>query len=201
LLGVTVLVAAGDDGSDDRVGDGRAHVDFPASSPHVVGCGGTTVALAGSAISQEVVWNDGPGGGATGGGVSDVFALPAFQGASNVPHSANPNHRVGRGVPDISGDASPRSGYSVRVDGEDLVIGGTSAVAPLYAGLVALLNEKLGRPVGFLNPLLYGAPAVGVYSDIKSGTNGAYSAKAGWDACTGLGRVVGTGLFNALNGP
>jgi kumamolisin len=200
LLGVTVLVAAGDDGSNDRVSDGLAHADFPASSPHVVACGGTRVTIAGGAITKEVVWNDGPGS-ATGGGVSDVFPLPAYQGTSNVPHSANPGHRVGRGVPDIAGDASPASGYAVRVDGQDLIIGGTSAVAPLYAGLVALLNQKLGSPVGFLNPLLYGVTASGVYEDITSGANGAYPAGIGWDACTGLGRVDGTGLYDALKGP
>lgn len=199
LVGVTVLVASGDNGSDDRVGDGLAHVDFPASSPHVVGCGGTHLTATASTIQAEKAWNDGGSGGATGGGVSDVFALPSYQQSAGVPPSANPGGRVGRGVPDLAGDASPLSGYKVRVDGVDTVIGGTSAVAPLVAGLVALLNQELGKPVGFVSPLLYAAPA-GVFSDITTGSNGAYAAKAGWDCCTGLGRPDGTRLLAALRG-
>jgi len=117
-----------------------------------------------------------------------------------VPKSANPGGRVGRGVPDVAGDASPASGYAVRVDGRDMVIGGTSAVAPLYAGLVALLNQELGRPVGFLNPALYSV-AAGTIHDITEGNNGAYSAGVGWDACTGLGRIDGTRLLAALRKP
>ena len=161
LLGVSILAASGDDGSDDRVGDGHAHADFPASSPHVTGCGGTRIVLSAGTISQERTWNDGAGGGATGGGVSDVFGLPAFQAVAKVPTSVNPGHHAGRGVPDVAGNASPASGYVVRVDGQNLLIGGTSAVAPLYAGLIALLNQKLGTPIGFVNPLLYGKHAAG----------------------------------------
>lgn len=201
LLGVSVLAASGDDGSDDRVGDGRAHADFPASSPHVTGCGGTRVVLSAGKISQERTWNDGAGGGATGGGVSDVFGVPAYQVAAKVPTSVNAGHRAGRGVPDVAGNASPASGYVVRVDGQNLLIGGTSAVAPLYAGLIALLNQKLGTPLGFANPLLYGQHAAGSYADITVGGNGAYTARAGWDACTGLGRIIGTRLSDALAKP
>lgn len=197
-LGVTVTCASGDNGSGDRVGDGRAHADFPASSPNVLACGGTRIAGSLTAISDERTWNDGVDGGASGGGISDVFAPPAYQAAAHLPVSSNPGGRAGRGVPDVAGDASPASGYAVRVDGRDMVIGGTSAVAPLYAGLVALLNQRLGRPVGFLNPLLYspaGAPAI---RDITEGDNGAYPAGPGWDACTGLGRIDGTKLLEAL---
>lgn len=199
LVGITVLVASGDNGSGDRVGDGLAHVDFPASSPHVLGCGGTRLTATTSAIEAEQAWNDGSSGGATGGGVSDVFALPAYQQSAGVPPSANPGGRLGRGVPDLAGDASPLSGYQVRVDGVNTVIGGTSAVAPLVAGLVALINQELGKPVGFVSPLLYAAPA-GVFSDITAGSNGAYAARAGWDACTGLGRPDGARLLAVLRG-
>ena len=201
LLGVSILAASGDDGSDDRVGDGHAHADFPASSPHVTGCGGTRIVLSAGTISQERTWNDGAGGGATGGGVSDVFGLPAFQAVAKVPTSVNPGHHAGRGVPDVAGNACPASGYVVRVDGQNLLIGGTSAVAPLYAGLIALLNQKLGTPIGFVNPLLYGKHAAGSYSDITAGSNGAYAAAEGWDACTGLGRIIGTRLFDSLAKP
>jgi kumamolisin len=197
LVGATVLCASGDNGSDDAVGDGLAHVDFPASSPHVVACGGTHLIASTSSISDERAWNDGAQGGSTGGGISDFFDLPGYQTSAAVPGSANPGGRVGRGVPDLAGDASPVSGYEVRVDGQQMVIGGTSAVAPLLAALVAQLNQQLNKPVGFLNPLLYGAPS-SVFRDITAGGNGAYTAGPGWDACTGLGRPDGAALLVAL---
>jgi len=201
-LGVTVLCAAGDAGSGDGVGDGLAHADFPASSPHVVACGGTRVSAGPAGISEEVVWNDEPTGGATGGGISDAFDLPSWQANAGVPASANPGGRRGRGVPDVSGDADPRTGYRVLVDGQATVVGGTSAVAPLWAGLVALLNQLLGRPVGFLNPQLYGPVlAHNGFRDITAGNNGAYAARPGWDACTGLGSPWGTEILAALGGP
>ena len=197
-MGVTVTVAAGDNGSGDGVNDGLAHVDFPASAPHALGCGGTHLVASGAIIEAETVWDDGPGGGATGGGVSAVFAVPAYQQAAGVPPSANPGRGAGRGVPDVSGDADPATGYVVRVDGQTMVIGGTSAVAPLWAGLVALLNETLGQPVGFLQPFLYSQAATPGLRDITQGSNGAYSAGPGWDACTGLGSPDGTKLLAAL---
>ena len=200
-LGVTVLCASGDAGSGDGTTDGLAHTDFPASSPHVVACGGTRLTAGAGAIAAEVVWNEGAGGGATGGGVSDTFDVPSWQAAAAVPPSANPGGRRGRGVPDVCGDADPQTGYKVLVDGRATVVGGTSAVAPLWAGLVALLNERLGRPVGFLNPELYGAVlAAGGFRDITEGGNGAYAAGPGWDACTGLGSPRGGAILGALEG-
>jgi len=195
-LGVTICCAAGDNGSSDGVNDGRAHVDFPASSPHALACGGTKLVASGNSITSEVVWNEGPDS-ATGGGISDVFDLPSWQANAHVPHSANPGGRVGRGVPDVAGDADPASGYQVRVDGQDFVIGGTSAVAPLWAGLIALLNQRLGHSVGYLNPLLYGSAAAALRS-ITSGDNGQYKAGPGWDPCTGLGTPDGVKLAAAL---
>jgi kumamolisin len=197
-LGVSVCVAAGDSGSSDGETDKLAHVDFPASSPHALACGGTTLIASGNAIASEAVWNDGPSS-ATGGGISNVFPLPSYQGAAHVPPSANPGGQVGRGIPDVAGDADPDTGYQVRVDGENLVFGGTSAVAPLWAGLIALCNQKLGTSVGFLNPLLYGSLAgKGLCRDITSGNNGAYSAAVGWDACTGWGSPDGAAILEAL---
>lgn len=195
-LGVTVYCASGDNGANDfPSGPGSQpgnHADFPASSPHVVGCGGTHITAAGTSITEEVVWND-PGGGSTGGGYSSVFARPAWQ-ASAVSNAQ-------RGVPDVSGDASPASGYQVRVDGQDMVIGGTSAVAPLWAGLTALLNQKRGKPLGFVNPALYAlAPASGALVDITSGNNNGFNAAPGWDPCTGLGRPDGARLLASLSG-
>jgi kumamolisin len=197
-LGVTVCVACGDNGSTDGVGDGLNHVDFPASSPFALACGGTHLVASNHTVSSETVWNELPNGGATGGGISDVFPLPTWQNGVGVPPSANPNKNVGRGVPDIAGDADPYTGYVTRVDGQADVIGGTSAVAPLWAGLIALINQQIGKPAGYINPLLYSNAGAGGFNDITSGNNGAYSAGPGWDACTGLGSAIGTGVGAAL---
>jgi kumamolisin len=200
-LGVTICCASGDNGSGDGLGDGLAHVDFPASSPNVLGCGGTKLLGKGTSISSETVWNEDPARSATGGGISDFFPVPAYQNAAGIPPSVNAGGRRGRGVPDVAGNADPVTGYQIRVDGQDAVIGGTSAVSPLWAGLIALLNQKLPQPVGFLNPLLYGSLAgTGALRDITTGNNGAYAAKPGWDACTGWGSPDGTKLLNALDG-
>jgi kumamolisin len=143
------------------------------------------------------VWNElASGNGATGGGISNLFALPSYQTAARVPANPETNF-VGRGVPDVSGDADPETGYVVRVDGKQQVIGGTSAVAPLWAALVALLNQRLGKPVGFASPLLYQV-GESAFRDIVTGNNGGYSAGRGWDACTGLGSPNGTALATAL---
>ena len=195
-LGVTITVASGDNGSTDG-GTGN-NVDFPASSPHVLACGGTRLAGSGSTISSEVVWNDQPNGGATGGGVSTVFALPSWQANAGVP--APTGGSGGRGVPDVAGDASPESGYGVLIDGQQQVVGGTSAVAPLWAGLLTLVNQQRvqggGTPVGFANPQLYATPSA--LRDITSGSNGSYNAETGWDACTGLGSPNGAAVAQAL---
>jgi len=198
-MGVTVLAAAGDDGASDGSTSGTPTVDFPASSPFVVACGGTKLTLSGSTIESELVWNElSANEGATGGGVSEVFALPSFQQSAKVPEA--PNGFVGRGVPDVAGDADPETGYNVVVDGQQEVIGGTSAVAPLWAGLLARLNQSLGTNVGYVNPLLYSAKAEATFHDITSGNNGDYSAGPGWDACTGLGSPNGAALLGALQG-
>jgi len=199
--GVTVTAAAGDDGSTDRATTGGVHVDFPASSPHALACGGTRLEadpVTGDVVT-ETVWNNGVGNGATGGGVSNVFGLPSWQGTVGVP---SPAGRTGRGVPDVAAVADPRTGYRVRVDGADTVIGGTSAVSPLWAALVARLAQATGRRLGLLQPALYdsllpgsGAPG---FRDITMGTNGVFAAGSGWDACTGLGVPDGTALLASL---
>ena len=196
-LGVTVTVAAGDNGSADGATDGTNHADFPASSPNVLACGGTSLRAENGEVTAETVWNGGADGGATGGGVSDVFARPSWQADAGVPAQ-------GRGVPDVAADADPRTGYQVLVDGSRLVIGGTSAVAPLWAALVTRLAQATGRRLGLVNTALYagvtaGAPADGL-RDIVSGDNGAYSAGPGWDACTGLGVPEGAALLQRLSG-
>jgi kumamolisin len=206
LLGVTVCAAAGDNGAADNVSDGQAHVDFPASSPYVLACGGTTLAVDQGVIKSEVVWNDGNGG-ATGGGVSGYFVVPDYQTQNGVnPVTVNPNLSgfKGRGLPDISADADPATGYNVLVDGQSMVIGGTSAVAPLMSALIARINQALGHSAGFLHPILYKAQPS---TDIVKGDNNTglfglglgYKAAPGWDACTGIGSPLGTKLLDALN--
>ncbi|HZC36342.1 MAG TPA: S53 family peptidase [Chthoniobacterales bacterium] len=202
-MGKTVFAAAGDNGSSDGQSDGKNHVDFPSSSPFAIGCGGTTLQAASgnSSIVSETVWNEESQGlGATGGGVSDYFAKPDYQSQANVP--APQGQTGGRGVPDVAGDADPVTGYNVLIDGAKNVIGGTSAVAPLYAGLFALINEllvKQGKPrAGYVQPALYRNPQA--FHDITSGNNGAFSAAPGWDAATGLGSPNGIQIANALTG-
>jgi kumamolisin len=267
-LGITVCVASGDNGSGDDVNDGKPHVDFPASSPHALACGGTKLVAnaAAGTISSEVVWNETAANeGAGGGGVSDVFAVPSFQANAGVPAraasssvstgsgaaapaaaaEADPeSHRKrhgsgggsggtggtggtgasggtgpsggnggtggtgtsaavgGRGVPDVAGNADPVTGYQIFSGGQAQVVGGTSAVAPLWAALVSRLAEATGQRFGLIQTLLYAgvAPhtAVDGFNDITSGNNGAYTAGPGWDACSGLGSPDGTALLNRL---
>jgi kumamolisin len=191
MLGITIAAAAGDNGSSDGVSDGKTHVDFPASCPYVLAAGGTRMLSANGVISSETVWNDGVQGGATGGGYSTQFARPDWQ-------AADVTQATGRGLPDVAANADPETGYNILVDGQQEVIGGTSAVAPLYAGLVVLLNQKLNRKLGFANQALYGIDQTSGFRDITMGNNGAYSATFGWDPCTGLGSPMGASMLQAL---
>jgi kumamolisin len=197
-VGVTVTAAAGDDGASDGLADGKLHVDLPACLPPVLACGGTRLNISRGTIS-ETVWNElAANEGATGGGVSRIFAIPGYQASAGVPVQPETQF-AGRGVPDVSGDADPATGYQVRVDGKSKVIGGTSAVAPLWAGLIALINQQLGKSVGFLQPALY-AIGESAFRDITTGNNGGYNAGPKWDPCTGLGSPNGTALLKALQG-
>jgi kumamolisin len=196
-MGVTVCVASGDSGSTDGVGDGNDHVDFPASSPYALGCGGTSLRATQTAITSEVVWNDGANGGASGGGISSFFPTPGWQMGKKATHRGGASTALTkRGVPDVAADADPATGYIVRIDGTDTVIGGTSAVAPLWAGLIARINQSSGTAAGFLNPMLYSKPQA--LRDIISGSNGDFEAAKGWDACTGLGTPNGAALPGAV---
>ncbi len=200
-LGVTICAASGDSGSGDGLQDGQNHVDFPASSPYVLACGGTTLdAQAGQGIRREVVWNDeAASGGAGGGGISNVFALPSYQkGLSAKQTQGRSVTLANRGVPDVAGDASPTTGYQVLVGGSTTVVGGTSAVAPLWAALIARINATAGSPVGWANPKLYAQPSA--FNDVTQGNNGAFAAAQGWDACTGLGSPDGAKIAAALQG-
>jgi kumamolisin len=206
-LGITVCVASGDNGSGDAVTDGQPHVDFPASSPHALGCGGTKLLADPSTgtISSEVVWNETASNeGAGGGGVSDQFPLPSWQATAGVPAQASGSTSGGRGVPDVAGNADPTTGYQIYSDGQAQVVGGTSAVAPLWAALVSRLAEATGQRFGLIQPTVYAGVTPGTdvagFRDITSGNNGAYAAGPGWDACSGLGSPDGTALLTRLKG-
>jgi kumamolisin len=199
--GITICCASGDEGSADEPGTTVAHVDFPASSPWVLACGGIRVEVdpATGAISSEVVWNDlTQREGATGGGVSRLFAVPDWQAAAGVPDNADGSGKTGRGVPDVASLADPETPMWVLSPGGQLGgVGGTSASAPMWSALITLLNQLTGTALGFCNPQLY-AHLKDTFEDITEGDNGSYKAGPGWDACTGWGRPNGTQLLQAL---
>lgn len=211
-LGITLFVASGDHGSDCGMNDGLAHVIYPASDPWVTACGGTVITGVSGTSFTEDTWNDESG--ATGGGVSAVFPIPAWQLQGLAAETQGQSSTVGimRGIPDVAGNASVYSGYSIQVDGSTMVIGGTSGVAPLYAGLIATINAKIGTGVGYLNPTLYSLTdsTTGknpLFRNIADGRNNlnqydipapCYAAVVGWNGCTGLGVIDGTALLNWL---
>lgn len=203
LLGISVFAAAGDDGANDNVNDGQAHVDFPASSPNLTACGGTALVLVGG-LRIETAWNDGDGS-ATGGGISSVFPRPAYQSSLTMPTNLNGSLQ-GRGVPDLSAVADPRTGYKVYVGGNYVTVGGTSAVAPLLAGYMARINSISGKSHGLINLALYGSGDATAFNDIKLGNNSCdgvigYTASAGWDPLTGFGSPSGLNLQRLLGNP
>ena len=199
---ITVFVSSGDSGAFVE-STTQAETSYPASDIWVTACGGTTIGNIQGQSFDEWVWND---NGATGGGVSARFAVPPYQAAATIPKRMGTG-AAGRGVPDIAGNASPYSGYPQVINGKQPEpIGGTSAVAPLYAGLMARINSNLGSPAGFLNTTLYSLPATafrhiagppGPANNSCKGVTG-YPAGAGWNACTGLGSVDGQALQAAL---
>ncbi len=208
IQNVTICIASGDTGTDSKVGDGHQHVQYPASDPWVLCCGGTTIGNVSGSTFEEWVWNDGSG--ASGGGVSKFFSKPSYQSTANVPVSLNGGN-VGRGVPDVAANSSVASGYPITLHGLPARGDGTSAAAPLYAGMMAVLSAAIGSPVGFLNPLLYALgeavcrdidplatnPAAGPLDNGFAGVPG-YPARPGWDACTGWGVIDGRRMLAGL---
>jgi kumamolisin len=201
-LGVTVVATAGDDLATERMRDGKVHVNYPASSPYVLGCGGTQITLdpRRTKIVDEVVWNE-QGTRGTGGGISEIYGVPAFQSAISLPGSLN-DGKPGRGVPDVAAAAAQLNGYRIVLHGSDVVMSGTSAVAPLWGAFIALLNEQRGLSLGFLNERLYQSP--NLLKTITSGDNIdvrsrlGYRAGRGWSACTGLGSPNGSAVITSL---
>jgi kumamolisin len=206
-LGVTICAASGDHGVADMDAahwDQAIHVNHPSSDPMVLCCGGTQITPQGA----DVVWNDGTrfdaqtfggGGWVGGGGISPVFGVPDYQQSLKMPPSLGPKP-TGRGCPDI---AMTADNYRTRVHGADAPSGGTSAVTPLMASLVAKLNQAYGKNLGFVNPKLYQHAAA--FTDVTAGDNGiadtvkGYPATHGWDACTGLGTPIGLALLEVLD--
>jgi kumamolisin len=226
-IGMTVFTGSADYGSDCGEGDGMAHVVYPGSDPWVTCCGGTVIngfsPLVEDTWYEDYVAPSGqPGVNATGGGISYLVDLPYWQSnwywalsaetGPNIPLSVNPDHHQGRGVPDIAGNAAVKSGYFLWLHGSLTTTpgGGTSAVAPLYAALVARINASLGTRVGYLNPTLYELGVAGstVFRDINDGIGNSvptdvgpspgYFSGPGWDACTGWGSLDGSALLSAL---
>jgi kumamolisin len=201
-LGITVCAASGDSGSGSGMHDGGSHVNFPASSPYVLACGGTTLIAdpASNTIHSETTWNTGSAS-ATGGGVSGVFGLPDWQLTAEVPGRFGQDEK-GRGLPDVAANADSRTGYEILLNGRPSCVGGTSAATPLWAALICRLAQSLGRPLGLLQPLIYrdlepGTVTAG-FRDVIAGDNGSYGAKPGWDPNTGLGSPHGEDLLAVL---
>lgn len=199
--GITTVVADGNNGASDGIKGARA-VDFPASSPWVLAVGGTTLDARNGKIQAETVWNRGAANqGATGGGVSDVFPQPQWQAAARIPSLFG---KSGRALPDVAASADAAAGYIVRVDGQTQISGGTSGSAPLWAGLIALLNQGLGHNVGYMNPTLYTSVGPsGAFNDVNQGNNSSPELKGctagpGWDYCSGWGTPNGIKLLEAF---
>jgi kumamolisin len=201
-LGTTVVATAGDDLATERMNDGKVHVNYPASSPYVLGCGGTRITLDATqtSIIEEIVWKEGTRG--TGGGISEYYAVPSFQGDVTLPVSLN-NGSKGRGVPDVAAAAAAVNGYRIVIGGSELIASGTSAVAPLWGAFIALINEQRGQTLGFANPHLYENQQC--FRAITSGDNKdflsdlGYAAGEGWNACAGLGAPKGGAILAALS--
>ena len=216
IQGVTFVTVSGDYGVNSSAyggapSDGTQHVVYPGSDPWALCCGGTTIGNVVGSTFDEYVWNDPAPGqlwGATGGGVSDFFnSLPSYQVDAGVPVSLKDGH-VGRGVPDVAANGSYNSGYNIILNGNPAVGNGTSAAAPLWAALIALINAALGENVGYVNPVIY-ALGSSVFRDIvappgptdnSDGGVPGYPAGTGWDACTGWGSPNGVALLQGLKG-
>lgn len=204
LRGVTICFSSGDDGDGSQPMNEAApeqpiSAHFPATSPYVLACGGT---MREGPEGTAQVWDEHLGviHYASGGGVSHIFGPPWWQPVELVEERAQ--GRSGRGFPDVAGKADMQTGLPIRVAGVEMPMGGTSSVAPIWAALIARLNQQLGASVGYLNPLLYQERQrfAAATSPVTQGSNGAYKAAPGWDPCTGWGTPDGEGLLKALGG-
>lgn len=199
LRGVTYSAAAGDAGSTDAVDDGRQHPEFPASSPHVWACGGTTLLAVRGRIASETVWNElDRGAGAAGSGVSGVFAPPDYQTGNGLHPRDADGGLPGRGLPDGTGVADPVTGWNVLAVGRLRVTGGTSAVAPMYTALWTLIAALQDRRLGMPHATAYAGQGRGFHDVVTGNTGGPYAARRGWDAASGWGSPEGRALAREL---
>ena len=235
VLGVTITAATGDYGSESYTGDETLTVQYPSTSPYVLACGGTSLILNNNGtIYSEITWNQGDAG--TAGGVSGVgpsavppgytkkhIAVPSWQSGCNsqlwqvTPGAVSA--LTGRGIPDVSANAFGGSGYQFWYSvpsggggvGSFLVsAGGTSAAAPLWAGLIARFNQLTGRRQGFVNAWVYANRNAFYYiGDLGNnactaldppGYRGYYApSNQTWNACTGVGTPNATAIFRLIN--
>jgi hypothetical protein len=217
MRGITVFMAIGDWGSGNQIVDTHCHVSYPNSDPWVTSCGGTIIGDISSSAPvtfEEFTWSDGNTASqfqsgvyeATGGGVSDTFPIPPYQTAAGLLPISKNDGNIRRGVPDVAGMVG-MDGFFFNGSGGPGTnqLFGTSAVSPLYAGLVGVINAFLGHNVGFLNPTLY-TFGPEICNDITFGDNDSsytpdppfYTADIGWDPCTGWGSINGLRLLAAL---
>jgi kumamolisin len=194
LLGITLVAASADHGAYNSLA--VPNVSLPSSNPLVLGCGGTIDTLADGRLQSQLVWNEASGQDASGGGYSMLYPQPyyQYQAVGKYPYQKS----TMRGVPDVAADASSVQGYRVVFNGQDVVIGGTSAATPFTAALLALISQQLGYRLGFLNSVLYGFAGSEAFRPITAGNNQLYYAAPYWNPCTGLGSLVGERLLNLL---
>lgn len=206
-LGITVCAAAGDSGSALYRGSDLAAVQLPAASPYALACGTTALTLLDTGWFEQV-WNEGPQGAASGGGVSVLAAVPSWQLASQPPLSVRTG-RPGRGVPDVAAHAARLPGLSCLVGGRALACGGTALSTALWSALLAHIRQSMAEcghdaRIGLVAPRLYRLASFGLFNSPPLGSNestghvGGYFARPGWDPCTGLGSPNGKRLLDAL---
>jgi subtilase family serine protease len=193
--GITFFFASGDRGATDYTDQFYANlspvatIDFPADEPWVTAVGGTSLTFSNGQPMEEA-WNG------SGGGISAWFDEPSFQ--KPLPPSIQSQLHGKRGIPDVAMVAASDTGVKIYANGQWMNhIGGTSVGTPIWAGMMSLVNQKAGKPLGFLNPLLYEIGSnQSAFQDITVGNNTTskngitvtgYSAATGWDLVTGFG--------------
>ncbi|NQY04717.1 MAG: S8 family serine peptidase [Flavobacteriaceae bacterium] len=204
IRGITVVAASGDYGAYNN--KQFANVSVPTNFPYVLGCGGTQLNLVNDLIASEVVWNESQPGVqiGTGGGFSQKVTEPEYQQTATLKYINQhpefaPYHKAGgRSVPDVAANAADTTGYTIFFHGQWTKVGGTSLATPLWAALVARLNQNLGYRLGFFNPLLYKLMNKTAFHQIVEGNNNLYVGAPSWNPCTGLGSPNGKALLEAI---
>lgn len=204
LKGITVVVASGDNGAFNNLT--YPNVNVPSVSPFVLGCGGTKMEMFNDKIAAEVVWNESKKNIqiGTGGGFSRRVNQPPYQEAasksylSRFPQYAPYDRQRGRSIPDVAANAADASGYSICFEGQWMKIGGTSLATPLWAALIARMNQNLGYQLGFITSRLYKLIGTEAFHPIVEGNNNLYVGAVDWNPCTGLGTPNGEVLQHEI---